>query len=153
MPGKNDNLPYPTYKAACCARGLLADDQEWKDCLYEAAQTVTIPALLRALFVDILVHNHPSEPAKLWLLSCSNQIDEVSTPLLLRDHLSADFHFNRCVQAQDRTLSYSSVDYDLCLYELDEALKTLTNDDNKGVAFFQLPEPCLLYTSPSPRDS
>jgi hypothetical protein len=65
---------YPIYKATCQARGLLLDDQEWKECLLEAAQTL-MPKPLRALFVAILVHNVPSCAADLWELNVDGTVN------------------------------------------------------------------------------
>lgn len=56
---------YPTDQAACIARGLLDDDEEWAGCLREAA-TFQTGYQLRRLFSVILIHCHPSDPNKLW---------------------------------------------------------------------------------------
>jgi hypothetical protein len=53
---------HPTFKAACAARGLLADDSEWESALREAASAAP-PSELRALFVSILVFCNPTDPA------------------------------------------------------------------------------------------
>jgi hypothetical protein len=60
-----DGILYPTYKAACLARGLLEDDGEWNQCLDEAGQMQT-GTQLRTLFAVILLHCNPTEPAVLW---------------------------------------------------------------------------------------
>jgi hypothetical protein len=58
--------PYPTYHAACLARGLLEDDGEWSQCLAEASQMQT-GTRLRHLFSTILLYCAPSQPLQLWL--------------------------------------------------------------------------------------
>ncbi|KEP45767.1 putative ATP-dependent DNA helicase PIF1 [Rhizoctonia solani 123E] len=58
-------IVYPTDHAACVARGLLEDDQEWATCLREAA-TFQTGFQLRRLFCVILLNCAPSDPKKLW---------------------------------------------------------------------------------------
>ena len=55
---------HPTCKAACQARGLLADDSEWAEALREAAGAAQ-PAELRALYASILLLCNPGDPAAL----------------------------------------------------------------------------------------
>jgi hypothetical protein len=57
--------PLATYHAACVARGLLADDGEWRICLVEAAEMHT-GSRLRHLFVTLLMFGEPSQPDALW---------------------------------------------------------------------------------------
>jgi len=60
-----NGVVHPTFKAACQARGLLADDAEWRTCMQEA--TVFTPARqLRALFATILAYNEVTDPLQLW---------------------------------------------------------------------------------------
>ncbi len=56
---------HPTFKAACLARGLLQDDDEWDQCLSEAAG-VQLPRSLRQLFVSLLIFNNVTNPGWLW---------------------------------------------------------------------------------------
>jgi hypothetical protein len=63
IPGQRE--PLPTYHAACVARGLLADDGEWRLCLEEAAQIKT-GTQLRQLFATILLFCDVSQPDLLW---------------------------------------------------------------------------------------
>ncbi|KAF3635418.1 hypothetical protein FXO38_13222 [Capsicum annuum] len=60
-----NGVSYKTYKEACYALGLLEDDQEWNDCLAEAACWASGNEL-RNLFVMILIHCQVSDSAKLW---------------------------------------------------------------------------------------
>jgi hypothetical protein len=60
-----DGVLCPTFKDACIARGLLKDDQEWKQCLQEAADMQT-GSQLRTLFTTLLDHCQPTAPHVLW---------------------------------------------------------------------------------------
>jgi hypothetical protein len=57
---------YPTFKAACQARGLLEDDNEWRLCLQEASR-IQSGAQLRRLFVTILLYCSPTSSVTLWM--------------------------------------------------------------------------------------
>ena len=48
-----NGVTYPTFRQACLACGLLADDNEWHQCLTEAAMMAT-GYQLRMLFATIL---------------------------------------------------------------------------------------------------
>lgn len=56
---------YPTYRAACQARGLLADDKHWDGALEEAAAS-RMPSHIRNLFAIIISNCYPSDPVALW---------------------------------------------------------------------------------------
>jgi hypothetical protein len=58
-------VEYATFAAACRARGLLADDDEWRACLDEAKAT-QFPSQLRSLFTIIVLQCEPSDPLALW---------------------------------------------------------------------------------------
>ncbi|GLB44068.1 putative helitron helicase-like domain at N-terminus [Lyophyllum shimeji] len=60
-----EEVTYPSFKDACLAHGLLEDDQEWDQCLREAA-AMQPGRQLRHLFVTILRDCNPSDPAALW---------------------------------------------------------------------------------------
>ncbi|XP_074301372.1 uncharacterized protein LOC141632756 [Silene latifolia] len=60
-----DGLPYPTYKEACFARGLLNNDKEWNDALQEANQCA-MPSQLRELFVTMLLFCEVTDVLELW---------------------------------------------------------------------------------------
>ncbi|SCZ87994.1 BZ3500_MvSof-1268-A1-R1_Chr2-1g04119 [Microbotryum saponariae] len=59
-----DDVAYPSYRAACAARGLLADDGEHDICLREAAQIQTGDQLRRS-FVFMLIHATVANPPAL----------------------------------------------------------------------------------------
>lgn len=56
---------YETYREACDALGLLKDDEEWRNCLREAAESQS-PQLVYNLFVTILTQCLPDNPVSLW---------------------------------------------------------------------------------------
>ncbi len=56
---------HPTFKAACLARGLLQDDAEWEQCLFELAG-VQLPRSLRQLFASLLIFNNITNLRRLW---------------------------------------------------------------------------------------
>jgi hypothetical protein len=58
------DVVYPTYKAACIARGLLEDDTEWENCLQEAT-VIALPKQIRRLFATLLVFGQPLDPLSL----------------------------------------------------------------------------------------
>ncbi|KAF7145290.1 hypothetical protein RHSIM_Rhsim04G0168000 [Rhododendron simsii] len=60
-----NNILHDTFKSVCIARGLLEDDEEWVQCLEEAAIMKT-GYQLRRLFCVILTQCSPSQPAVLW---------------------------------------------------------------------------------------
>src|SRR6266542_3557172 len=60
-----NNQLKPTFKEACIALGLLADDNEWHQCLGEAGLMAT-GHQLRVLFVTILIDCSPTHPRQLW---------------------------------------------------------------------------------------
>jgi hypothetical protein len=60
-----DGIVHPDFKSACVALGLLASDDEWHQCLREAA-TYQTGDQLRHLFVLLLLNCHPADPLLLW---------------------------------------------------------------------------------------
>ncbi|KAG5550493.1 hypothetical protein RHGRI_015459 [Rhododendron griersonianum] len=59
------NVIHDTFKLACVARGLLEDDDEWVQCLEEAA-IMKSGYQLRRLFCVILTQCSPLQPLELW---------------------------------------------------------------------------------------
>ncbi|XP_028114888.1 uncharacterized protein LOC114312792 [Camellia sinensis] len=60
-----NNVLHETFKSACVARGLLEDDEEWIQCLKEAA-VMKAGYQLRRLFCIILTQCFPLQPHALW---------------------------------------------------------------------------------------
>ncbi|CAG8631414.1 12112_t:CDS:2, partial [Cetraspora pellucida] len=71
-----NNIVHPTFKSACIALGLLENDQEWFQCLKEAAILRT-GSQLRVLFAIILIQCTPTHPDKLWLHFRINLCDDL----------------------------------------------------------------------------
>ena len=97
---------YPTFKAACMARGLLEDDGEWRQCLQEAS-VIQTGRQLRQLFVTILKDCIPSEPRALWDQFKENICDDLGHVLR-----------NRGME----TLTHNQ-EYDYGLYLIDKSLR------------------------------
>ncbi|KAF7138508.1 hypothetical protein RHSIM_Rhsim07G0140000 [Rhododendron simsii] len=72
-----DNVVYDTFKSACVARGLLEDDDEWVQCLEEAAIMQT-GYQLRRLFCVILTQCSPLQPLELWKRFFINICDDLA---------------------------------------------------------------------------
>ena len=98
--------PYPTFHAACVARGLLEDDGKWNQCLAEASLVQT-GTRLHHLFTTILLFCSPSQPDRLWMEH--------------RQHICDDLSFHLCTLG----ITNASNDdvYDYGLYILDDILK------------------------------
>lgn len=60
-----NDVVYPTYHAACSARGLLHNDGEWDKALTEGG-TFQSGACQRGLFVTLLLQCEPANPLELW---------------------------------------------------------------------------------------
>jgi DNA replication protein DnaC len=105
-----DGVPCHTFKAACLARGLLEDDNEWIQSLQDAV-TIRTGSQLRQLFAIILKHCQPTDPADLW-----NQF---------KPHLCDDLQYRlqHSHQQQFHNPSEEQV-YDYGLYLLDQLLQS-----------------------------
>lgn len=76
-----NNIRYSTFHEVCLARGLLADDGEWRLCLLEAGEMQT-GFRLRQLFATLLLFCNPSNPHALWLEFRHNICDDLGPQLL-----------------------------------------------------------------------
>jgi ATP-dependent DNA helicase PIF1 len=59
-----DCVKQETFKAACVARGLLQDDNEWRLALEDAVD-FRMPHAIRAIYTYIVLFNSPINPAEL----------------------------------------------------------------------------------------
>ena len=114
-------IVYPTYQEACLARGLLADNNEWKSTLEEGVHMQT-GRQLHQLFVTIVAYNQPSQSAELWHLFKSHLCDDL--PRFLARHHN--------LQLNDNLL------YDYGLYLIQQHLLK----DDKCMQSVGLPNPC-----------
>ena len=79
-----NGIEYPTFHASCLARGLLENDDEWRECLQEASLS-HLGESLRRLFALILRHCQPSEPDVLWMQFRDNLCDDLERRLQRRN--------------------------------------------------------------------
>jgi DNA replication protein DnaC len=84
-----DGTLYSTFHAACLARGLLQNDDEWRQCLSEASLT-HVGESLRRLFSLILRHCEPSQPDILWGEFRGNLCDDLDHRLQRERDTAAD---------------------------------------------------------------
>ena len=60
-----DDVIHSTFRSACCALGMLQNDDMWKNTLRDATECQT-PETLRDLFVVMLLYCNVSNPLQLW---------------------------------------------------------------------------------------
>jgi hypothetical protein len=128
----NEDIMYASYKETCFARGLLLDDQEWKECLVEGGQTL-MPKQLRALFVAILVHNAPSSPAVLWNLDVDGQT--------LYSLMAHDFYRSRTNRTNYEDVN--DIDIAVAYHTIDDTIRDITKNE-KTIDDFALCDPAPL---------
>ena len=58
-----DGSAHKTFKETALAMGLLESDEEWHDCMSEAAVSF-MPRQLHSLFITILVFGEPANALK-----------------------------------------------------------------------------------------
>lgn len=109
-------------KAACVARGLYENDDEWQQCLREAA-IIQSGVQLRLLFVTILIHGSPNNPRHLW-----NEFHV---------HLSDDYNW-RLRRSGVEQVTQDQVDS----FALNEIAQLLSASD-KSLESLDLPQPTI----------
>jgi hypothetical protein len=117
---------YPTFQAACAARGLLATDEEWHQCLEEASLIQT-GHQLRQLFATILLNNSPLNPNDLLHKYMHNLSDDC------RYRLQTSFSIDFPTQEQIKSLA---------LHELNVFLHRA----GKTLADYHLPIPSVDFS-------
>jgi hypothetical protein len=120
----------PTFLEACKARGLTADDAEWKNCLRDACMYQT-PFALRNLFAIIVINNAPTDVLELFNLD----IDDSKT---LKEYMSEDFLHHRKIAQSNQLLVMDETDIYECLLALDIYFRELSSG-TKNLEFFNLP--------------
>ena len=81
-----NGVEHPTFHDACLALGLLENDNEWKRCLQEAGDMQT-GHQLRSLFIVILLHCTPAQPADLWNQFRDKICDDLPNTLRRKHHI------------------------------------------------------------------
>ena len=104
-----DDVVCETYREACLARNLLADDKEWHSCMEENKDTM-LPSQFRPVLLLILVECRPSDPYELF---CA-----------FSEQLSADFLYklNRSDDSEEKSRINESYAIHEATYALEIAL-------------------------------
>jgi hypothetical protein len=113
--------PWATFKEACLARGLLADDNEWHLCMTEAA-TFQTGSQYRQLFCSIICNHHEANALELFNTHFVPLSDDVRRIL------------ERLRPGQEPT-AQDIMDY--CLLEIEKGIRRI--DAARGLAEFLLP--------------
>ena len=111
-----NNITYPTYKDACCALGLLDNDNEWHDCIIEASNWAS-GKQLRQLFVTILMFCEVSDTLNLW---------ESNWKLLTEDILNWQrnvLQFHELILSEKQLRDYGLYEIEQILQEYGRSLK------------------------------
>lgn len=128
-----NDVIHPTFREACSARNLLADDDEWKQTLREAAMTNVSPLSIRKLFVYILLNCTVSSPLQLWndrILLENREISSVMADDFRRQRLNNPLYNN--LNEDD--------DIQQALHSLSDLLLALSNG-TKTLDSYGLPVP------------
>lgn len=100
-----DNKTYNSCREACCALGLIENDNEYDNCLSEAASVQTNIGSLRNLFSIILINCQVIDPKQLW---------EKYKFALTEDILHETREKHR-----DQNIDYNDNMFNLCLHYID----------------------------------
>jgi len=118
---------YPTFQEACAARGLLEGDNEWDQCLEEAALIQT-GHQLRQLFVSILVHNDPLDPLSLYERHLPSLSDDCRHKLRTKFHTpDPDYEQVESLALQEISIILQLYDKSLSDYHLPAPLHSFDN--------------------------
>ena len=120
-----DDQLYATFKAACVARGLLEDDNEWISCFTEASR-FSSGSSLRTLFVTALIHGDITAPNLLWEQFRNSICDDLP---------------RRVQQFTDIPLDFDNPHWDYGLFLLARGLA----DFGRTLISFDLPPPVLRW--------
>ncbi len=104
---KVNGVPRNTFRDACAALGLLADDAEWRNALRESFASQFNP--LTELFAIILVHCEPSDPLAIWQEHASLFVSDIR-------------HRYRRIPAALNLLRCESTAKKYCLHEVSKSL-------------------------------
>ena len=104
-----NGIVHETFQEACCARGLLDDDAEWRRCLDEAKNS-SMPSQLRQLFTTILDFNNPQRPGDLWQE--------------FKSYLCEDFRHRARMTHTPNTMPNDTAIENMALWDMECALRT-----------------------------
>lgn len=110
-----EGVQYPTYQAACIARGLADNNQEWFECFDEAI-IFTVASGLRTLFLTGLRHQLIPDPAAIWERYKDSLCDDL-------------YHRLQSITGFPLILPYPHYDYGLFLLNLGFTDLQRTNTD------------------------
>jgi len=103
-----DNIEHDTFKDACIAMGLFADDNEWHQALEEAS-VWALGRQLRDMFASMLMFCEATNPRQLWDAHWESLSDDIETMT--------------CYELDDPTVTLSEDALkDRALYEIDQVL-------------------------------
>ena len=99
-----EGVVFETFQAAARARGLLADDNQWDECMSEGS-TFKSPVMLRHLFSVILIFCERSSPFELWTAHKENlsedyllaQRESLPEGVLVLTDAMKEIAFNNCL--------------------------------------------------------
>ena len=89
--------------------GLVQDDREW-ECILEESSNVSFPKQIRSLFVIMLTHGLPQNPAVLWE-KC-------------KDSMSDDFKYKRKRREPLSDVEFTDEDYNNALLDIESQLQS-----------------------------
>ncbi|OBZ81223.1 hypothetical protein A0J61_10728, partial [Choanephora cucurbitarum] len=122
-----DGTVYPTYQQAAEALGLLESDNQWEQCMAEAAVFRSAHSL-RNHFCTILAFCFPTNPFALF----SKFKDEMSDDYLLK------LQINESIDSA--LVDIVKVSHDHCLFDLNETLCGQFSIDLRSYHGFQIPD-------------
>lgn len=120
-----NNTLYPTFKSACIALGLLADDNEWITCFNEAV-VFTGGYALRLLFTTALLFGIVADPRLLWDTFSYYLCDDLQHFLIQNPHI---------IPISGDIIPDIHLDYGLYL------IATILAQHGKSLSDFQMPIP------------
>ena len=122
-----NDVVYEKHREACDALGLLKDDEEWRNCLQEAADSQS-PMLTYNLFITILTQCLPDNPAALW--------EQFKYEICERFFRQENVHawLNASDEEKDECV-------ELGLRQIKTDLAVINQNEEKSNDFYCLPEP------------
>lgn len=111
-----DGIILPTFKSACQALGFLDNDDEWIECINDAANWATGPHL-RELFTTIMCHCEVTSPKVLW----ESTWDALSEDIQHRKRIILNFPTLQLSDSQRK--SYALIEIEKLMRQIGKSLK------------------------------